>query len=529
MIDSTIHACNNIGVFMPYLRFLRQCVIFSRKSERNLEKEPNKRLGHSELTRDFECRKAETMDTVDALFAETLWKKIRDHLISELSELTVMNHFGMESRGLSLSNNTLTVELPEGKNAKLLNQQFGFFIHNALTAAEAPEGLKIDFKTPEPIFVPQPTSIPVPKLSSTAPDGMETLQPDMTFDSFVEGPSNQFPVTMARYVAANPGDDINRTNPLFLYGPTGVGKTHLMHAIGNLAKKLHPELNIRYTTSENLLNEYVSSWTNDANKEAFRKKFRQVDILLVDDIQFMASKKGLQDEFFNIFNALKDNRHQIVMTSDRAPKEIPDLMDRLVSRFESGICADVDMPAYETRLNILNMKLRSIPGVKLNSDVLDFIAQSVTSSVRALEGALSCTVNYARMFPNNMETAVTVDVLKKSILKNFIAQENSIVKLTCSDIQKVVCSYYDITLSDMNGKSREQSIAIPRQVAIFLCRKLTDSSATELGHAFNRTHATVLYACNSIHNLFKQNDAKIITALKSITSTLGRSLEDCGN
>lgn len=457
------------------------------------------------------------------LAADTLWKRVLTHLIEELSELTVMNHFGMESRGISLENQVLTVELPEDKDGKLLLMKFSFFIENALKAADAPDGIELRFVNPQPVL---PALTIDNSVAASSKSSAETVLPEMTFDSFVEGPSNQFPVTMARYVATKPGDDVNRTNPLFLYGPTGVGKTHLMHAIGNLAKKINPSLSILYTTSENLLNEYVRSWTSDANKETFRQKFRSVDILLVDDIQFMAGKKGLQDEFFNIFNALKDNHHQIVMTSDRAPKEIPELMDRLVSRFESGICADVDMPAYETRLNILMMKLRSIPGITLNPEVLDFIAQKVTSSVRALEGALSCTVNYARMFPANMSSAVTVEVLEKSVLKNFIAQEASIVKLTCHDIQKAVCDFYNISMADLNGKSREQHIAIPRQVAIFLCRKFTDCSATELGHSFNRSHATALHACNVINELYKSNDTKIVTALKSIISELGRSISE---
>lgn len=464
---------------------------------------------------------------MDALVADKLWQTILSNMLNEVSQLTIITNFGNNTRGIAFENNTLAVELPEGKNVHLLNQQFGFFLNNAIAAAEAPADLRIEFKVPEPVFTPAPApTFTAPASTSGSRESSDTLQPEMTFESFVEGPSNQFPVTMAKYVANNPGDDINHTNPLFLYGPTGVGKTHLMHAIGNLAKKTNPTLNILYTTCENLLNEYVSSWTSDSNKEAFRKKFRMVDILLVDDIQLMAGKKGFMDEFFNIFNALKDNHRQIVMTSDRAPKEIPELIDRLVSRFESGICADVDMPAYETRLNILLMKLRAIPGIKLNRDVLDFIAQRVTSSVRALEGALACTVSYARMFPNNMETAVTIDVLEKSILRNYIAQEENIVKLTCADIQKAVCAHYNISIADMNGKSREQHIAVPRQIAIFLSRKLTDASATELGHTFNRTHATVLHACKVIQNLFRDNDPKTVASLKEIVSHFHRNISE---
>ncbi len=463
------------------------------------------------------------MNDAPQLTAEQLWDRILQHLKFELSEITFLNHFGSDSRGVLLDNKILTVELPENKDGKNLLNNFSYFINNALQAAQAPEGLRVEFITPKPVVeAPIPQSF-IPQRPTA---GTETLQTEMTFDSFVEGPSNQFPVTMARYVATKPGDDVNRTNPLFLYGPTGVGKTHLMHAIGNMAKKINPNLSVLYTTSENLLSEYVRSWTSDTNKETFRTKFRSVDILLVDDIQFMAGKKGLQDEFFNIFNALKDNHRQIVMTSDRAPNEIPELMDRLVSRFQSGICADVDMPAYETRFNILQMKLRSFPGITLSRDVLDFIAQKVTSSVRALEGALSCTVNYARMFPTNMASAVTVEVLEKSVLKNFIDQEASIVKLTCADIQKAVCEHYEITLADLNSKSREARFAVPRQVAIYLSRKLTDSSATEVGNIFDRTHATVLYSSKAINDLYKQNDPKTVSSLKSIVSKLGRSISD---
>ena len=469
--------------------------------------------------------------TNDSFSAEALWTQIRDYLISALGELTFMNHFGMDCKGISLVDNTLTVELAEDKNASELSQQFAYFIQTALRVVNAPAGMRIHFQHVASEIPEVPVVDIASPVSQAAQEAAKTINEKLTFNSFVQGPNNSFPLAMARFVATNAAagshanEDSNHTNPLFLYGPTGVGKTHLMHAIGNLARKLNPNLVVRYTTTEALLNEYVSSWSTDANKEAFRRKFRTVDILLVDDIQFMAKREGLQNEFFNIFNALKDNQRKIVMTSDRAPKDVPDLMDRLVSRFESGICADVDMPAYETRLNILKMKLRAFPEIALNNNVLDFIAQKVTSSVRALEGALSCTINYARMFPGNRE-AVTVDVLEKSILKNFIVEENSIIKLSCTDIQKAVCDYYDISMQDLNGKGREQHLAIARQVAVFLCRKLTDCSATEVGRIFNRTHATILHACKSIYGLYKENDAKTVTALKTIVSKLGRSISD---
>lgn len=454
--------------------------------------------------------------------AERLWERTLEGLSAALSEVTTMQYFG-GSRGLSLEEDTLLVELPEEKDGDLLRQQFGFFIDKALAEAGGPEGLRVRFEraTPKP-----PTDSPHGE--GTRPAGTEGtgLLSQFTFDTFVRGPSNEFPMTMAQYVAKNPGGEANRTNPLFMYGPTGVGKTHLMHAIGNLALELNPGLNVFYTSCENLMNDYVRSWTKDELKEAFRRKYRTTGLLLVDDIQYISGKKGLQEEIFNIFNALTDARRQIVMTSDRAPNDIPDVVDRLVSRFQSGIIADVDMPAYETRLNILLLKMQAYPDVTLSREVLDFIAQKVSSSVRALEGALSCTVNYARMFPESAASVITVEVLEKSILRTFIRQEESITRLTCADIQKAVCAHCDVRPEDLCGTGRTRDIAIPRQVAMFLCRKLTSASLPDIGHAFNRQHSTVLYSCSTVQNLFKARDPQTVATLKSIAATLGHTLSD---
>lgn len=452
--------------------------------------------------------------------AEKLWERTLEGLSAALSEVTTMQYFG-GSRGFALENGTLRVRLPEDKDGALLRQQFGFFIDKALSEAGGPEGLSVRFERAAPS---SPTAFPSTRVAS--PAEATGLLAQFTFDTFVRGPSNEFPMTMAQYVAKNPGGEGNRTNPFFMYGPTGVGKTHLMHAIGNLAMALNPQLHVLYTTCENLMNDYVRSWTTDDRKEAFRKRYRTTDLLLVDDIQYISGKKGLQDEIFNIFNALTDAHRQIVMTSDRAPNDIPDVVDRLVSRFQSGIIADVDMPAYETRLNILLLKMQAYPDVRLGREVLDFIAQKVSSSVRALEGALSCTVNYARIFPDNAASAVTVEALEHSILKTFIRQEESITRLTCADIQKAVCAHCDVRMEDLLGTGRTRDIAIPRQIAMFLCRKLTSSSLPDVGRAFNRQHSTVLYACTTVQDLFKGNDPQTVATLKSIAAALGRTLSD---
>lgn len=454
--------------------------------------------------------------------AEKLWERTLEGLSAALSEVTTMQYFG-GSKGFALENGVLRVRLPEDKDGSLLRQQFGFFIDKALSEAGGPEGLGVRFeRTAAPAHTPLS-----PERAVSSPSETTGLLARFTFDTFVRGPSNEFPMTMAQYVAKNPGGEGNRTNPFFMYGPTGVGKTHLMHAIGNLATELNPRLHVLYTTCENLMNDYVRSWTADDRKEEFRKRYRTTDLLLVDDIQYISGKKGLQDEIFNIFNALTDARRQIVMTSDRAPNDIPDVVDRLVSRFQSGIIADVDMPAYETRLNILLLKMQAYPDVRLGRDVLDFIAQRVSSSVRALEGALSCTVNYARIFPpENAASAVTVEALEHSILKTFIRQEESITRLTCADIQKAVCAHCDVRMEDLLGSGRTRDIAIPRQIAMFLCRKLTPSSLPDVGRAFNRQHSTVLYSCSTVQDLFKGNDPQTVATLKSIAAALGRTLSD---
>lgn len=457
--------------------------------------------------------------------AAALWREILEELKAILTEVTVLRYFG-GTEGLALQDDALEVALPDDKDAAQL-EPFEAFVSAALAKFGKGAVSHVRYIKPTP---PEETKAPRVRRGGEDDDG--GLLPNLTFANFVEGPGNQFPLVMAKYVAQNPGNEASHTNPLFMYGPTGVGKTHLLHAIGNMAREVNPNLRVLYTTSEQLMNEYMRQWSTGPNqssdniKESFREKYRTPDILLVDDIQYMAGKQGLQTEFFNIFNALKDARHQIVMTSDRAPTEIPDLVDRLVSRFQSGITADVDIPAYETRLNILLLKLRAYPDVTLSKPVIEFIAQRVSSSVRALEGALATTVNYARMFPGNAESAVTVEILEKTILRNYIQQEEAMLRLTCADIQQAVCDQFGISVDDLVGKSREKKIAAPRQLAVFLCRKLTTASTTDIGRAFKRNHATVLYSSATVQTLYKDGDPETSLALKAIVERLGRTIGD---
>ena len=452
--------------------------------------------------------------------AEELWTRTMGALSELISEIGVMNNFG-GSFGVELSGEVLTVQLVDSPmDGESLLRHFGACIQTALEQAGAGEVKRVRFLERVPEAVVQPVAAPVAEVPSA------TLIPSLTFNQFVEGPSNQFALAMAKYVAQHPGDEASHTNPLFMYGPTGVGKTHLLHAIGNMAREVNPQLRVLYTTSENLMNEYMAQWSRgDQAKENFRAKYRQEPhILLVDDIQYMAEKKGLQDEFFNIFNALRDNGRQIVITSDRPPSEIQNIMDRLISRLQSGICADVDIPAYETRFNILRLKLQSYPRVTLSREVMEFIAQRVTSSVRALEGALATTVRYAQTVAPGREDMVSVAALEQSVLKQFLQSEASIVQLTGMGIVEAVCRHYAVVPEKIFGEGREREVAVPRQIAMFLCRKLTSDSLPEIGRLFHRKHSTVSHACGTIQTLYKNGDAQTVSALRAILGDLERPM-----
>lgn len=470
------------------------------------------------------------------LTASGLWTRVLGILSDLLSEIWVLRNLS-GSQAVRIVGDTLEVRLGPGRqDGGELEKNFGAVIATALAKLGAVGVTRVKFLNGEVVsertvlVAPMGGAMPMGGVGGATPrkGGGETLLANLTFDQFVEGPSNQFAVAMAKYVATNPGgDEANgaSTNPLFMYGPTGVGKTHLLHAIGNQARLLNPQVRVLYTTTEGLMNDYMSQWQNGrANPDviaAFKKKYREEpSILLVDDIQYIVKMEGLQNEFFNIFNALKDQRRQIVMASDRAPTEIQNLMDRLVSRLQCGCCTNIDIPSYETRYNILQVKMHRYAGVTLNHQVIEFIAQRVTSSVRALEGALSTAVRYAQTVAKGKEETVTIAALEQSVLRQFIREEEAIVQLSCPDILETVCKYYGIDKEKVLGEGRERDVAVPRQIAMFLCRKLTQASLPDIGKLFHRKHSTVSYACTTIHGLYKNGDLATRQALTELVNTL---------
>jgi chromosomal replication initiator protein len=340
------------------------------------------------------------------------------------------------------------------------------------------------------------TSIPV-KIAAEKSDAHSDLLAKYTFDAFVVGPSNQLAHAASRAVAEVPA---SKYNPLFIYGGVGLGKTHLVHAIGHRLREKHPQWRIFYLKTETFMNEYINCIRNGKIDE-FRRKYRErCDVLLMDDIQFLQGKDRTQDEFFHTFNSLFESHRQIVLTADKYPHEIPDLEDRLRSRFQSGLIADIQPPELETRIAILKKKAE-LDQIALPDDVATYLATNIKSNVRELEGLLLRVAAFAGL----QEQPITIEFAKET-LKNFLTQ--SAYSLTVEAVQKEVANYFNVKLTDLKSPKRHQAIARPRQIAMYLARKLCKASFPDLGQRFGgKDHTTVLSACRKIEQLV-QSDPK---------------------
>ena len=347
--------------------------------------------------------------------------------------------------------------------------------------------------------------------TKSASSGALGLNPRNTFESFVVGPNNEIAHAASLAVAQAPA----RTyNPLFIYGGVGLGKTHLMQAIGQyvFAKKKH--MKVIYLSSELFINEFIDAIQHN-NLVKFRKRYRQADLLCIDDIQFLGGKERSQEEFFHTFNTLFDGHKQIVLSCDRPASEIANLEHRLVSRFEWGLTAELQPPAIETRLAILRKKARGMQ-IKLPDEIFEFLANRIRSNVRRLEGALMRVASFASLSGKQL-TGEVIEHLLKDIL-----QEEARTSITIEQIQRRVAEHFDVRLADMTSKRRPASIAFPRQVAMYLARELTKSSLNEIGDAFGgRDHGTVLHACKLVKKRMKEQDG-IRQTISFIDSSLQR-------
>ena len=346
-----------------------------------------------------------------------------------------------------------------------------------------------------------------PKKVSVPAEYIGNLNPRYTFDTFVVGPTNKMAHAVSVAVAESPG---GAYNPLFLYGGAGLGKTHLMHSIAHHIINNRPDLRVLYVTSEKFTNELIDSLKHDKNKE-FRDKYRNIDVLLIDDIQFIIGKESTQEEFFHTFNELYEEKKQIIISSDRPPKEIQLLEDRLKSRFEWGLLADISCPDYETRLAILRKKAQD-EKIAVDDSILANIATKIESNIRELEGVFNKMIARASL----MHSPITIELAENTI-NEFKAESEKV--LSSDYVKEIVSKYFSVDKNDLSSNKRSNEIAFPRQIAMYLCRDVANMSYPKIGEDFgNRDHSTVMHACKKIENEIKEknNTRLIVESVKNI-------------
>jgi chromosomal replication initiator protein len=435
-----------------------------------------------------------------------LWDKILQHSERRVNPHSFATWF-RPTRLERAEEDRLIVRVPTRLFCKRLTDTYGELIQAVLTELGRPQ-LQLEYICAE--SEPATTNVaPSPQAKLDFDSAANQLNPRYTFESFIVGASNQFAHAAAMAVAEQPSKSYN---PLFLYGGVGLGKTHLMQAIGHTLKRRNPSMRLTYISAEKFTNEVIASIRLE-RMAAFRDRFRNMDVLMVDDIQFIATRERTQEEFFHTFNALYDQQKQIVISSDCPPKEISSIEERLRSRFEWGLIADIQPPDLETKIAILQKKAES-ERVQVPDDVAEYIARAIKSNVRELEGALIRLMAYASL------TGATINLpTAHQVLKNIIESQDK--KVTIEQIQKRVGEHFGLRAQDLKVRSNSKQIAFPRQVAMFLVKQLTSASLPEIGRQFGgKHHTTVLHSINKISNL-RQSD-------KDLNKTINRLLDAFG-
>lgn len=436
------------------------------------------------------------------LSVQEIWETVEGLLETELTKIS-LDTWIKTAKPLSINQDVFTIEAPSEFNRDILKTRYIPLITNAIKAVT-----NKDYRV-EVIVRDAQSSHSDQNIDEGANSYSSVLNPKYTFDTFVRGSGNQFAHAGAVAVAECPA---KRYNPFFIYGGVGLGKTHLMHAIGHYILEQNKDAKVLYVTSEKFTNELINSIKDDKNEE-FRNKYRNIDVLLIDDIQFIVGKERTQEEFFHTFNALYEAQKQIVISSDKPPKEIATLEERLRSRFEWGLIADIQAPDIETRIAILKKKAQ-LEKFDVPDEVMAYIAENIISNIRELEGALNRVVAYASL----TNSPLTVD-LAKECLKQLISNIKT-KEINPSVIIKTVSRYFDINPESMLGKKRSRDVSYPRQIAMYLCRELTDMSLPKIGQAFGgRDHTTILHACEKIQEDI-ENNAEIRRAVSEIKKNI---------
>ncbi|WP_068675949.1 chromosomal replication initiator protein DnaA [Oceanobacillus sp. Castelsardo] len=428
------------------------------------------------------------MENIEELWVATL-EKIEEKISKPSFDTWLKN-----TKAEALEKDTLVVSAPNEFARDWLENQYTDLISDIIGEITGSR-LKTKFIIPDITPVVEELK-PVPKAKGTANDFPKTmLNPKYTFDTFVIGAGNRFAHAASLAVAEAPA---KAYNPLFIYGGVGLGKTHLMHAIGHYVLEHNPKAKVVYITSEKFTNEFIDG-IMDNKTTNFRNKYRNVDVLLIDDIQFIAGKESTQEEFFHTFNTLHEESKQIIISSDRPPKEIPTLEDRLRSRFEWGLITDITPPDLETRIAILNKKAKA-DGLDIPNEVMLYIANQIDTNIRELEGALIRVVAYSSLVNKDIDASLAADALKD------IIPSNKPKVVTILGIQEAVGEKYNVKLEDFAAKKRTKSIAFPRQIAMYLSREMTDFSLPKIGEEFGgRDHTTVIHAHEKISKLLEKD------------------------
>lgn len=444
--------------------------------------------------------------------ATQLWAEVLSALKKEISAQSFETWL-KPTQAVSLNDEALTVEVPNKFFKEWLTDHY-YDVLSEATGRASGHKLRIDFVASQAGL----SSVVDQTLSSLSEHKNFTpkykpdvyLNPKYTFESFVVGPSNRFAHAASSAVAESPA---RAYNPLFIYGGVGLGKTHLMQAVGHFILERDGKAKLTYTTSERFTNQLINAIQTRTTMR-FREKYRSVDILLIDDIQFIAGKESTQEEFFHTFNTLYDAHKQIVVSSDRPPKEIHRLEERLVSRFEWGLITDIQPPDLETRIAILRKKAeREI--VKVPDEVMFFIAENIRSNIRELEGSLIRVVAYSLLTNNPISISIASEVLKDAIKEDAYSK-----KVTIEKIQKTISENFDVKISDIKKGGRSKIIAFPRHVAMYLSRELTNHSLSEIGEMFGgRDHTTVLHAYEKIKKQLLK-DVKLGELLTTLTNKI---------
>jgi chromosomal replication initiator protein len=422
--------------------------------------------------------------------SQTLWSRLQKQLQQQLDP----EEFATWFRPLKVGNedgDRLVLVAPNSRFLHTLEESYRPTVDRAV-AGLGERGFEVLF------------SLDDAEVSSDEPLSPSYFDPKYLFENFVKGKSNEFALAAARRVAENPSLSYN---PLFLYGGVGLGKTHLLHAIGHELRRCRPNLSVLYLATEQFVNELINSIRFD-RMPAFRERYRTIDVLMIDDIQFLAKKERTQEEFFHTFNTLYTSQKQIILSCDSSPRDIPTLEERLRSRFEWGLIADIQPPDLETKMAILQRKA-ALEDMQLPEEVAEFIAQQVKSNIRELEGLLNRVLAFSSLTGKPLTPA-----LARETLKDILPEEGK--KPAAAEIIKFVARHYDLKVSEIKSKSNSRQIVIPRQVAMYLCKRLTNLSYPEIGKLFNdKHHSTVMYSVEKVQQM-RDSDPDLDRALQNL-------------